>query len=256
MNTEAISRIATVLLEARRTQQPADAEPLAGLLQTADEAYAVQDEVARQGAFHAPGLPRWWKSGGPSRTAKLTNAALPDAGVWTSPGDATRWPMQIRSVEAEIALRIGQDVTPEAAADYTHDTAASLVDAMAVSIELVDSHWRQSLGATALLKLADLQCHGALVLGAWTPFVARDWSQQQCDVTIGAGAPRRFTGTHSLQDPCWLLPVWLRHATRGGRTVPAGTVVTTGTWCGLLYAQPGEEVQVRFEGIGEASVRM
>jgi len=47
-------------------------------------------------------------------------------------------------------------------------------------------------------------------------------------------APTERIGTHSLRDPAWVLPQWLRHATRHGATLPAGTVVTTGTWAGVV----------------------
>ena len=52
-----------------------------------------------------------------------------------------------------------------------------------------------------------------------------------------------------------MLPGWLRHATRDGTTVPAGTVVTTGSWCGVLTAQAGNRVVAAFDGIGRAEVR-
>jgi len=38
--------------------------------------------------------------------------------------------------------------------------------------------------------------------------------------------------------------------------LPKGTVVTTGTWVGILDAQPGERVEVVFEGVGQASVQL
>src|SRR5262249_36214197 len=126
---------------------------------------------------------------------------------------------------------------------------------MCVSIEVVDSRW-ENRAANALLKLADLQSHGALVLGAWQPFAPRDWAQQACTVQVGDAAPQSFRGTHSLGDPAWLLPTWLRHVTRHGATVPKGTVVTTGTWCGMLEAKAGEKVKAVFEGIGEAEVQL
>ena len=44
------------------------------------------------------------------------------------------------------------------------------------------------------------------------------------------------------------------HATRDGGVVCAGTVVTTGTWVGVLDAAAGERVRVEFDGIGEAEV--
>jgi len=137
------------------------------------------------------------------------------------------------------------------------EEASNWIESMCVSIEVVDSRWAEGAkAAPALLKLADLQSHGALVLGGWVPFKLRDWSQQQCVVTIGKGVPQTFKGTHSLADPTWLLPTWLRHVTRFGATVPAGTIVTTGTWCGMLVANVGDKVKAEFEGIGEAEVQL
>ncbi len=125
---------------------------------------------------------------------------------------------------------------------------------MAVSIEVVDSRWQQYTDAPALLKLADLQAHGALVLGEWMPYQARDWASQRCHVRIGAQELER-RGTHALGDPAFGLVAWLRHATREGRRVEAGTVVTTGTWVGILPASAGDLVTVAFDGIGSASVQ-
>ncbi len=116
--------------------------------------------------------PRHWKSGGPSRDAVLTHAALPPDGVWTSPADARKWPFRLRGIEAEIALRLARDVDPAQAATLDHQRAAELVDAMCVSIEIVDSRWVEGLQASPTAKLADLQSHGALVLGGWVPYRA------------------------------------------------------------------------------------
>ena len=90
----------------------------------------------------------------------------------------------------------------------------------------------------------------------WEESAERDWHRQTCVVHIGPAAPQRFAGTHSLGDPAWLLPEWLRHVTRNGASVPAGTVVTTGTWCGLLEARKGDLVRAEFEGIGQAEVQL
>jgi 2-keto-4-pentenoate hydratase len=75
-------------------------------------------------------------------------------------------------------------------------------------------------------------------------------------VRIGSQAVQRFRGTHAMADPCHVLPAWLRHATRHGAVLQAGTVVTTGTWCGLLPAEAGDMVEVAFDGIGLATVRL
>ena len=241
------------LVQARTNHTLADAQPLAALSGD-EEAYAVQQGVADRLAWFRPGAAQHWKSGGPSRVAALTHARLPEAGIWSSPA-RTAWPFALRGIEAEIALRVAVPVDAQAAAGLAPGSACRLVDAMAVAIEVVDSRWAQGLEAPALLRLADLQSHGALVLGDWVASdPGRDWQAQRCRVQVGDAPAQTFRGTHSLGDPAWLLPAWLRHATRGGRVVPAGSVVTTGTWCGLLQARPGDTVLAAFDGIGEARI--
>jgi 2-keto-4-pentenoate hydratase len=247
-----IEAVTEALLRARASGEPADDAPLAGALDSADEAYAVQQRVAEALRWFGDGAPRHWKSGGPGRDQPLTHAPLPPAGVWSSPGDASRWPMHVRLVESEVALRLGRDVDAALVATLDLDRARGLVDAMAVSIEIVDSRWRQGLAAPALLRLADLASHAALVLGPWRPFEARDWSAQAFRLVIGSQPPVERRGTHSCGDPAWVLADWLRHATVRHGTLAAGTVVTTGTWAGAPAAAAGDRVSLTFDGLGRA----
>ena len=250
-----VEAVIEALLTARRTGQPSDAEGLSSAVPTPDDAYLVQDALANELDWFAHASPTHWKSGGASRSAVMTHAPLPPAGVWASPADARAWPFRLRFIEAEIALRLGQPVDAALAATLDVASASALVDAMCVSIEIVDSRWQQGFKAPALLRLADLQSHAALVLGEWVPFQARDWSAQPCRVQIG-GSVTDHRGTHTCGDPAWVLPDWLRHATRDGAVLPAGSVVTTRTRCGAQPAQLGDAVSVRFDGIGQASVQL
>lgn len=249
-----IDETAHHLIAARRTHRTISAASCR--TPDAQAAYAAQDAVASACGWFREAPAGHWKSGGPSRDAELTHAALPPAGVWASPAKAGTWPFRLRGIEAEIALRLGRAVDPALAQTLDARAAAELVDAMCVSIEIVDSRWTEGLDAPALAKLADLQSHGALVLAPWLPFAPRDWQAQVCRVQIGAQPPVERQGTHSLADPVFVLPAWLRHATRDGRSVPAGTVVTTGTWVGLLHADKGDLVTVEFPGVGRASVQL
>ena len=242
------------LVAARQTHVPARAAGVVPVDATA--AYAAQEEVAQAFGWFTDAPPRHWKSGGASRDALMTHAALPGEGVWPSPAVALNWPFRLRGVEAEISLRLGQEVDQERALALDLVQATALVDAMAVSIEIVDSRWQEGLGAPALAKLADLQSHGALVLGPWTRFNARDWGAQLCRVQIGAHPPVERRGSHAMADPAYVLVDWLRHATRHGARVAAGTVVTTGTWVGILDAAEGDLVSAEFPGIGAASVQL
>lgn len=235
------------LLAARRTGRPQPAPTLPD----ADSAYAVQTAVGRALGWLGDAPPRHWKSGGPRRDAVLTHAPLPPQGVHTSPADLRGMAFQFRGIEAEVALRLAEPVdAARAAAD-----APVSVDALCVSIEVVDSRWAEGAQAPALAKLADLQSHGALVLGDWVPYRPRDWAAQRVRVQIGDRVSD-FQGTHAFGDPTWGLGPWLRHATRDGTRLPAGTVVTTGTWCGLPLAAAGDAVHVVFDGIGEARLQL
>lgn len=247
------------LAQAWRTRRQLDAANW----QLADEAaaYAVQDGLVAALGWHAEaGRPQYWKSGGGSRQARLTHAPLAPAGVRGHAADFAGFAdlaLHRPGIEAEIALRVGQAVTAEQLAGLTLDSAASVVDAMAVSVELVASRWQQAGEAPALLRLADCQSHGALALGEWRPFeAARDWSQQACTLTVNDGDPLLGLGCHPLGHPAWGLLPWLQHATRGGRVLPAGSVVTTGAWLVVPGLQAGDRATVSFEGLGAVSVAL
>jgi 2-keto-4-pentenoate hydratase len=257
MSVEAVTQ---TLLQARARAALADALPLASSLAGPEDAYAVQQAVARELGWFARGAPRAWKSGGPARGAALTHAPLPPAGVWTSAAQAGGWPLHTRGIEAEIALRLGRDVSVAQAWQLSAGECAGLIDAMAVGIEVVESRWQQQFAAPPLLLMADQLCHGALVLGDWQPCdlagAAPDWLRQVCRLRIGTGETSAHTGSHSLGDPAWLLADWLRHATLAYGTLSAGTVVTTGSWVGLARAQAGDSVHVQFDGVGEAWLQL
>ncbi len=254
--TSTLDAVIDALLKARETRTAAAETGLS--VPTADDAYRVQAAMANELGWFGDGAARHWKSGGASRSAVMTHAPLPPAGVWASPAEARAWPFRLRYIEAEIALRLGSEVDADLAATLDMGSAAALVDAMTVSIEIVDSRWQQAFTAPALLRLADLQSHGALVLGEWVPYAAhraRDWGAQPGRVQIGERVSEHH-GTHSCGDPAWVLPDWLRHATREGEVLAAGTVVSTGTWCGALEAHAGDHVSVVFDGVGRAEVQL
>lgn len=256
MPQSSVQTVADILLTAREQRHSVPAADYTNMLSEPEHAYAVQAVVAGALGWFDTGFPQYWKSGGPNRETTLTHAPLPPAGVWQSPASAQGHDFNSLSIEAEIALRVGQNVDAATAATLDETGANTLVDAMAVSIEIVDSRWAENMSAPALLRLADLQSHGALVLDAWQPWSQRNWQQQTCRVAVGSQPIVERRGTHPLGNPLWGFGAWLRHATRNGATVPAGTVVTTGTWVGILDAHAGDKVVVEFDGIGSAQVQL
>ncbi len=248
--------LATALIQAHQHRQALSADdwPLP------DAATIVATQHALIEALDGPAA-RCWKSGGPSRDPqRLGHSPLPRAWLQQSLDgrmlDASPLWLPQGGAEAEIAFRIGREVGAELTAGLDQAGALALCDGMALSIELTASRWQQGSAAPDALRQADLQSHAALLLGAWLPVQPeRDWSTQACEIRIGEAEALHRVGSHSLVDPAWLLPHWLRFACRDGRRVPAGSVVTTGSWTGNLPLRQGERVLIRFEGLGELSVQ-
>jgi 2-keto-4-pentenoate hydratase len=246
--------LAQALQTATATGHVIDAASWPASLEAADIIAVHRERAQRWG--DAAQAPQYWKSGGPSRSQPLGHAPLPPQGVHGDGADLRATPFFLRGIEAEIALRLGQSVDADQAAALDEAGAARLIDAMAVSIEIVDARWRQQLQAPAALKAADLLCHGALVLGEWQPYRPVDGALQPCTVQIGTQPAQAFENRYGLQDPAWLLPQFLRYVSEHFGALRAGTVVTTGSWCGLLQAAPGDAVRVQFEGIGALRVQL
>lgn len=228
-------------------------------LSTPEQAYAVQDGLAERLAWRLAGRPQFWKSGGPNRQSPLSHAPLAPVGVRSAAeGTPSFADLRLRQAgaEAEIALRLARDVSADVLLGLSREEASTLIDAMTVAIELVDSRWQEGGDAPALLRQADCLSHGALALGQWLPYQARDWSKQNCELQINADAALRACGSHSLGDPAWGLLDWLQHACRQGQVLPAGSVVTTGAWLVQGGLKPGDHVSASFDGIGRVSLTL
>ncbi|RZL32928.1 MAG: 2-keto-4-pentenoate hydratase [Rubrivivax sp.] len=186
------------------------------------DAYAVQDGVAA--ALGWP-LDRW-KSGGAGAQGPFSHSPV-DPLV----GNA------LLGVEAEIALRVNADGSPEA---------------MCIAVECVASRWVEGMDAPGLLRMADHQSNAGLLLGEWQPYRPLDWAQLAWRLTLPGQDEVVRRGGHSLADPAAVLPAWLAHATRNGRPVAASTVVTTGAWGGL-HPTTDARGTLSFDGLGEFS---
>jgi 2-keto-4-pentenoate hydratase len=203
---------------------------------SADEAYQVQEAVYAQLWPHT--APRAWKAGSASDRAEPTGA--PIAQLLASPARSPSAGMSMLGIEAEIAFRVDHDGSP--------------VEALA-AIEVCDTRLASWASAPPLWKLADFQSNEALVVGSGTrAWREIDFAAQEVELTIGARTIAA-RGSHPWGNPLRLLPWAAAHAARGGRPLRAGDLVTTGSWTGMEYARPGDEVVARFPGIGEAALR-
>lgn len=244
MNTAASS-----LIDARRRKALVALAPV----ESEADAYAIQDAVAAswKSAGDRVGA---WKAGAPD--AKTTPSASPIAAstVRASPASLPAAQFHVIGVEAEVAYRFGRGL-PARAQPYTKDEVLAAVEAMHVAIEVCDTRLAGWKTADAYTKLADNQLNAALVVGD----AVKDWRQvayasQRCQLVVNGKVEKDTTGSHALVDPLPLLPWIVAHCISRGSPLRAGDIVTTGSWNGMVFVEPGASVVVRFPGLGEAKV--
>ncbi|WP_059412331.1 2-keto-4-pentenoate hydratase [Cupriavidus basilensis] len=212
--------------------------PAALLPRDADAAYAVQAEVLRQRGAGIGG----WKVGAKSATGPVQGAPLPADCVHASPAALKSGSFRRPGLELEIAFRFGRVFAPRAA-PYADEEVLDGIEYMAAAIEVVASRYREWPAVDKLAQLADLQNHGALVVGDCVryqpgyPFLhpALSFTFGGAGVDVVAGAPANPAG-----DPRRLLPWLVNHCTARGITLGHGTLVTTGSYTGMHFpAQAG-----------------
>lgn len=219
----------------------------------ADAAYAVQAQLLaeRRAAIGA------WKVGAKQPDGPIQGAPLPDDCRHASGVTLPRGAFRPLGLELEIAFRFGRDFAPRAPA-YADDEVFDGIAQMGAAIEIVASRFREWPDVAPAAQLADLQNHGALVLGEMTGYRA--------DFPFAAPAPA-FTfdghdiagtasGTNPAGDPRRLLAWLVNHASRRGIALPAGTVVTTGSYTGMYFPRAAGTAVGRIAGLPPVSVTL
>jgi 2-keto-4-pentenoate hydratase len=239
-------RLTELLIRARREHGQFAMAEVGGDLASADEAYRVQDEVAAVLGWFAGARASAWKVGAAALGETPVAAPLPPKGIVASPARFPRDSFHSIRIEAEIAFRFGNDAGQG-------DDWKRWVDALVVTIEVVDTRIADVERATALVKLADAQQHGALIVGSAIPRRALDWASLRAIVRCNGKVVADVRGGHPLGDPSVLLPWFVRHVAARGKDLRAGDLATAGTWAGAIPAQPGDAIDVEFEGVGRAA---
>jgi 2-keto-4-pentenoate hydratase len=239
---------ATLFLTVRRGASPRlDGLPAALRPETESDAYAIQQAVVTElGGIGG------WKVGSASPTAThFTCAPLPAGTVLDGPLTIQG---SDRGVEAEIAVRLGRDLPPREA-PYTMDEIRTAIASVHPAIEVLESRFVDLAAAGALSGLADSLSNHSLVLG---PAIA-DWEQVDLTnetVSLLVDGVEIKRGAANPGGEMLRLVVWLANAgTLWAGGLRAGQVITTGSWTGKDYAQPGAEVVARFAHCGDATLR-
>ncbi|NPT59337.1 2-keto-4-pentenoate hydratase [Paraburkholderia elongata] len=240
------------LADARRNHLTLDALPPEQTPADGAAAYAIQHDILR--VLDAP--IGGWKIGAKSDSGPIQGAPLPASDLHA---DGARFPREAFAplgLELEIAFRFGRRFEPSTTTYSEADVHAG-IGSIGATIEIVASRYAGWPKIDKLAQLADLQNHGALVVGEFTPyredfpFVAPSarFSFEGRDVvettpTNPAGDPRR-------------LPTWLvNHATSRGIAVTPEMVVTTGSYTGMFFPQSAGTASGCIEGLAPISLTL
>lgn len=214
-------------------------------------AFAVQDAtLAGLGAIGG------WKVGAKGHLQEPGCAPLPAKGVLPS-GTALLGPAwRMRGIEVEVAVRLGKDLIPTSG-EPDAATVRDAVDAVLPVIEVVETRladWRDS---APLAQLADLQSHGALIVGEPSGIRIEDLDLRTVQAYLAFdGQPVASTrGANPAADIWWLVGWLAWHCAQRGQPLRAGQIITTGSCTGLLFAPEGAHVQAHLDGVGRVELR-
>lgn len=220
------------LANARTASQLLSDVPNNLIPQDAASAYRIQHEIlALQGARISG-----WKIGSKSPTGPIQGAPLPHFGYKRSGAHLERAMYSPLGLELEIAFTFEKAFLP-AERPYADEEVYSGIGSMCAAIEIVSSRYADWPDVDKLAQLADLQNHGALVVGDGIPY--RDdfpffhptlrWSFNSDDIT----PPQ---ANNPAGDPRRLLPWLVNHCTQDlNISITPDMIVTTGSYTGMYF---------------------
>jgi 2-keto-4-pentenoate hydratase len=242
-----VERAASLLIEARQRRR--QIEPFASGPAHAHDAYAVQDAVAQR-----LGPVAGWKVGakGPGETPNaaplLADLVRPSPAEWPSSS------LHMIGVEAELAFRLGKDVEPRSH-PWSREEIWSAIDTVHAAIEIVDTRLAGWERADKMWVLADNQSNGGFVYDPrGVPVGEQGFADAAVQLLVDGRTAVDHRGGNPAGDLRWLLEWLVDHCARCRGGLRAGTFVTTGSYTGMLFVEPGASVRATFDAIGSVQV--
>jgi 2-keto-4-pentenoate hydratase len=245
---EAGIRLAAQLLHAaRRDRRPLAALPEGARPDGFAEAAAVQDGIVALSGEAVAG----YKLAGVDPAGVMWGTVLASR-VFASPATVEADLVPLLAVEVEIAFRLDRDV----AADDL-DWSAARLDETATAlplVEIVDTRFVSYGETPPLHRAADFMSNGGIVVGApLAGWRAVDLERLPVRLSIGGRVVADGIGGHGAGDPRRPALAFLASPARN-RRLPAGTILTTGTYTGMLHAGRGDEVVAEVGPFGRVRV--
>jgi 2-keto-4-pentenoate hydratase len=257
MSVEAIREAAAHFAGARRTRAALPGLPEACRPQSLADGYAIQDAFVAAWGRPVAG----WKVGCTAlETQRLFGIAEPFYGpvfaevVFRSPAELPAADFALRGIECEFAFQLAADFEPREE-PYELDEVAERVSAPIPAIEIVSPRLDHPTRYGAPTAIADCGVNGALVLGAPTlAWQALDLAAHAVRLEIDGEPRAEGTGALVLGHPLNVLTWFVNRYTAGGRTLPSGQIVSTGTMTGLVTLEPVQRALADFGILGQVDL--
>lgn len=258
-NDDPTHRLASLLVDARRSGQPITDVPDDLVPPDLVAADAVDDAVAEQ-----LGQPVGWKIGCTSVAAQQAlGSDGPFAGRVYQQDDDSGDGVALAAddlmvdpwLEGEFAFVLGTAL-PASADGYDRAAVVAAIATVHPAIELVGGRYEQFFGLPLSAIVADAGGNSRLVLGPAQPGVdLATLPAMTATMTVNGETAGEGTGASVMDDPVDAL-VWLaNHLSGRGIGLEAGAVVTTGTATGLAPFPAGATAVAEFGGLGRVELR-
>jgi 2-keto-4-pentenoate hydratase len=240
------------LADARRDHVTLDTLPPEQTPADASAAYAIQHEILSLNGAGIGG----WKIGAKSADGPIQGAPLPDVDLHADGARLSREGFAPLGLELEIAFRFGRSFEPSST-PYSEDEVKTAIGSIGATIEIVASRYAAWPAVDKLAQLADLQNHGALIVGEFTPyredfpFVAPSLRFSFDGHDVVEATPANPAG-----DPRRLLTWLVNHATSRGIVVTPETIVTAGSYTGMFFPRHAGTASGRIEGLPPVSLTL
>jgi len=197
----------------------------------ADEAYMAQRAFLKRSGARIGG----WKVGSKSPDGPIQGAPLPAQGMHPTSAMLRGDRFPVLGVELEIMFTLGRDYLPGEPAPTEREVLDSIAK-VGTSVEIVASRLAGWPEVPKLNQLADLQNHGALITSDLVDYdEGFNFRRPYAHLTFKGDDVFKGSGVNPAGDPRRLLHWVVRHCQEQGIALPAGAVITTGSYTGMFF---------------------
>lgn len=241
-------RIAEMLIAARRGGAKPQADELQVLLPGSGACYEIQAIVTEAfgpaGAFKTARKP-----GQPTIMAPIYQSDIA-----ASPACFSSRRFSVIGIELEVGFVVGKELPAPDESEFERRTAECI--SALPCIEIVDTRLVSIDGASPLVRLADNQLNGGLVVGEpVADWHGLDLGRMKFHLDLGGGRSMEgfadVPGGNAFGNFCALARMIGSHC--GG--LRPGTIVITGSLNGMPFVESGSRVRGHIEGLGFVEVQ-